>query len=374
MNISYYMPFKPLGHRNPSGDLITGAGIYNYLKKQGHSVELASSIRCRWIYYRPDTLLRLLLDRSRIVRSTKNQKHKPDLWLSYHTYYKAPDLLGPTCSQKLGIPYVIFQGIYSTKRRKKIKTLPGFVLNKKALISADHVITNKKKDFKNLKRIIAEDKLTYIAPTVQAELFEFKATLREQTRKQLGIEDETVVMTAAMMRPGVKTEGLATVIESCRKLSQNGYNLTLLIAGDGKCRNTLEKIALEALPLKVKFLGKIERVDLHRYYSSADIFAFPGVDESLGMVYLEAQANQLPAVAYSDWGGGEAIIHQQTGLISPATEPERFTRNIEQLITNQDFRRTLGTAASKHIRHNHDTDRNYEYLEKILQQVSWGSS
>ncbi|MGB3224630.1 MAG: glycosyltransferase family 1 protein, partial [Desulforhopalus sp.] len=123
MKISYYMPFKPMDHAHPSGDLVTGTELYNLLSDRGHAITPASSLRCRWIYYKPLTLLRLFGERRRILQQHKNDK--PDLWLSYHSYYKAPDLLGAMCSSRLGIPYVIFQGIYSTKRRKSLKTLPG---------------------------------------------------------------------------------------------------------------------------------------------------------------------------------------------------------------------------------------------------------
>ena len=35
-------------------------------------------------------------------------QERPDLWFTYHLYYKAPDWLGPAVSETLGIPYVEF--------------------------------------------------------------------------------------------------------------------------------------------------------------------------------------------------------------------------------------------------------------------------
>ncbi len=312
------MPFKPMNHTHPSGDLVTGTELHNYLAARDHEISLASRLRCRWIYYRPLTLLRLLNEKRRIIRDFSAAR--PDLWLSYHSYYKAPDLLGSICSRKLGIPYVIFQGIYSTKRRKRLKTLPGFLLNRNVLQSANHVFTNKQKDLTNLKRLLPENRISYIAPGIHPEMFEFSGTWRKKWRSLWAIRNEPIVMTAAMMRPGVKTEGISTVIKSCSELTQKGFPIRLVIAGDGSCRQQLEKLAAQLLPNRVLFLGKIPRPELHQYYSAADIFAFPGIEESLGMVYLEAQSCNLPVVAYQDWGGGEAILHGQTGLLSPATE------------------------------------------------------
>jgi len=51
MKICFYAPFKPLGHAHPSGDLVTAAGIFDYLVKGGHQVLTASTLRCRWLYH-----------------------------------------------------------------------------------------------------------------------------------------------------------------------------------------------------------------------------------------------------------------------------------------------------------------------------------
>ena len=368
MKIAYYMPFKPMDHANPSGDLITGSELYNHLTARGHSLDLASRLRCRWIYYRPKALVKLWREKNRIVRYYRQTR--PELWFSYHSYYKAPDLLGAICSRKLAIPYVIFQGIYSTKRRKQLKTLPGFLLNRKVLQAADHIFTNKRRDLINLKRLLPDNRLNYIAPGIHPEEFTHSESRRLALRQRWSVGEATVVMTAAMMRPGVKSQGIRTVIESCSELVKQGLPLRLVIAGDGSCRAQLEQLSTRLLPERVHFLGKIPRAELSHYYSAADIFAFPGIEESLGMVYLEAQSCKLPVVAYQDWGGGEAVVHEQTGLLSPAAMPSLFTTNIQLLTEDKSKRETLARAASEHIRRNHDLDRNYLELEQKLKALA----
>lgn len=368
MKIAYYMPFKPMGHTNPSGDLIIGTELFNHLSARGHSIKLASRLRCRWIYYRPGALFRLLQERLRLSRKLSSEK--PDLWLSYHSYYKAPDLLGPACSQKMQIPYVIFQGIYSTKRRKKLRTLPGFLLNRRTLLSADHVFANKKRDYANLKRLLPDNRLSYIAPGINPAQFVFADESRRELRSKWHAEDDTIIMTAAMMRPGVKTEGIARVIRSCIDLYREGEKIRLVIAGDGSTRTELEHLATALPAERVTFLGKIDRSKMSQIYSTADIFAFPGVEEALGMVYLEAQACRLPVIAFEDWGGGEAVIHGSTGLLSPASQPPLFTANLLCLVRNTKLRQEMGKQASHHIRDRHDLHKNYRSLEKQLIHIS----
>lgn len=367
MKIAYYMPFKPMGHHNPSGDLVIGTELHEYLQGKKHTIELVSRLRCRWIYYRPLALLRLLREKSRVISHCRNRR--PDLWLSYHSYYKAPDLLGSACSQKLGIPYAIFQGIYSTKRRRRLATLPGFLLNRKVLLAADHVFANKKGDYANLQRLLPEPRLSYIAPGIDPRFFVFAEDWRKNLRQRWQIAGETVVMTAAMMRPGVKTAGLTRVIESCAELRRDGLPLRLVIAGDGSCRPLLERKAALLLADQVLFLGRIPRLEMYRYYSAADIFAFPGIEESLGMVYLEAQSCNLPVVACRDWGAAEAVVHGQTGLLSPATMVNQFTADIQSLIERPELRRNLAGAAGKHVRLCHDLGHNYDRMESRLLEI-----
>jgi glycosyltransferase involved in cell wall biosynthesis len=367
MKISFYMPFKPLGHQNPSGDLIIGMELYDFFIRQKHTVTLASSLRSRWLYLKPWQFVTVFFERKRVVRTLHNTK--PDVWLSYHTYYKAPDLLGPSCSKKMAIPYIIFQGIYSTKRRRKLKTLPGFLLNRRALRAAQLVFTNKKVDELNLKRLLPETQVKYVAPGLSPDQFNFDLVSRRALREKWELGNRRIVMTTAMLRPGVKTTGVRKVIDSCLELRKRGLQILLVIVGDGVNRAALEIEGVKKLAGNILFLGKIPRHELYRYYSAADVFAFPGIEESLGMVYLEAQSAGLPVVAYQDWGAKDAILANKTGLLSSTLEPDQFVKNIETLLVNRDQRIAMREEAKRHIRRHHDAASNYRVINDTLQEV-----
>ena len=368
MKIAFYMPFKPFGHKNPSGDLITGMELHDFLTAQNHELSIASKLRSRWLYLKPWQFLHVARERTRIIRGMKNAP--PDIWLSYHTYYKAPDLLGPACSAGLSIPYAIFQGMYSTKRRRRLKTFPGFLLNRKALLAAQVVFTNKKTDERNLKRILPEQRIKYIAPGLTPGQFNFDLVSRRALKEQWNVENQTVVMTTAMLRPGVKTAGVIKVINSCAEIRQSGKSIMLVVIGDGVNRTMIEQEGKKKLSGDILFLGKIPRHELYRYYSAADIFAFPGIEEALGMVYLEAQSAGLPVVAFKDWGAKEAVVHEKTGLLSSAEEPDAFRQDIETLIVDRDRRIKMREAAKIHIRKNHDSAINFQEVNSSLQEIA----
>jgi len=367
LRICFYAPFKPLGHAHPSGDLVTATSIFDFLRRQGHRVIEGSSLRCRWIYWKPWLWLKLIKERRKVVQTFSDTS--VDLWLTYHSYYKAPDLLGPAVSRKLNIPYVIFQGIYSTKRRRQWKAKAGFYLNKKSLCAANHVFSNKSVDLLNLKRLLPENRVTYVAPGIIPDEFSFDEASRKKLHRLWNIADEPVIFSAAMFRPDVKTEGLIWVIRACGELYRQGQNFRLVIAGDGKEREKLQQLAKEHVADRVLFLGKIPRRDMYRYYSAADIFVFPGIRESLGIVFLEAQSCGLPVVAFNNAGVPEAVRDGKTGLLVPMYALEPFVDAVKRLMVDKNLRRQMGIAAKSYVREAHDLEKNYKKLDSVIQRT-----
>ena len=368
MRIAFYAPLKPVDHPHPSGDLVIGRGLYHFLQGRGHRLGKISRLRVRWIYWKPWLWPRVVRHRNRSLKHCREMA--ADLWLTYHSYYKAPDLLGSYCCRHLGLPYAIFQGIYSTKRRKRWTTWAGFVLNRQALLAAHHVFTNRKEDLVNLARIVPEVRLTYVVPGIFPQRFSFDPLSREQLRREMEISDGIVVVTAAMFRPGVKTEGLSRVIRSCGELSRTHVPLYLIIAGDGKEGPRLRRMADHWLPGRVRFLGKVAREEMFRFYSAGDLFVFPGIRESLGMVYLEAQSCGLPVVAFADGGVPEVVADEVSGYLVRPFDVKGFNQAIAQLMDDPGTRRQMGKAASNYVRERHDLNKNYRIVEDILLRLA----
>ena len=367
MRICFYNPFKPLGHLHPSGDLMIALGLCDFLARQGHQIWPVSDFRARWIYWKPWCWPQLIRERRRSVR--RFSPKAADIWLTYHSYYKAPDLIGPWASKRMKIPYAIFQGIYATKRKRRAITRPGFFLNRKALTAAGHVFTNKQVDLENLKRLLPGNRITYVAPGIRPGDFTFDPEARAASRRSWKVGNEPVILSAAMFRPGVKAEGVAWVIRSCGDLFRKGLRFHLVIAGEGKERNGLVRLAGAHLPGRVRFLGKLPRNVMHRFYSAGDVFVFPGIKESLGMVFLEAQSCGLPVVAFANGGIPEVARDRVTGYLTPLYDRREFVHAVELLLTDEALRKQMGRAAGEYVRERHDQNQNYRVMEDVLAKM-----
>jgi len=368
MRIAFCTPFKPLDHPRPSGDVMIARGIHDYLQRKGHELLRPPHFETTWCYWRPrrwPALLQAALRTKRFLHEAR-----PDVWLTYHTYDKAPDILGPWLAAQQ-TAYAIFSGAYAPVRGRRLRYRPGFLLNRKALLAAGHVFVKERWDYDDVAGLLGPEGVTYVPPCLFPQDFQRDDQARARLRAEWGLDDDTpLVMSAAVFRPGVKTEGLRQVIMACGRLVRQGAPLQLLIAGDGPERECIHALAQEQLPGRVRFPGLVPREQLPPYYSAADVFAFPGINEAVGMVLLEAQSCGTPAVAWDHAGGKEVIANGRSGLVTPSFDEQAFTEAIGSLVADAGLRRRLGTQAAAYVREVHDLERNYANIEGVLQELA----
>jgi glycosyltransferase involved in cell wall biosynthesis len=108
---------------------------------------------------------------------------------------------------------------------------------------------------------------------------------------------------------------------------------------------------------------------MYRYYSAADVFVFPGIRESLGLVFLEAQSCGLPVVAFNNAGVPEAVQDGKTGLLAPMYALEPFVDAVKRLLVDKNLRRQMGFAGKSYVREFHDLNKNYQELELALNAI-----
>ena len=127
----------------------------------------------------------------------------------------------------------------------------------------------------------------------------------------------------------VPRKGMDTLIEAASTISDRFPGLCGAIAGAGRDRHRLERLASHA-KVKVEFLGKLPDPDLADFYACADVFALCcrsrwwGLEEEgFGIVLVEAAAAGLPCVTVDSGGAGEAVRDGETGLVVEMGEPGR---------------------------------------------------
>lgn len=373
MKIAFYCPNKPLAHPNPSGDLTIARGLFRALDRLGHDIREVPPFRSRWFWKSPRGWYGAA---AHMVRSLGFcARFKPHVWLTYHTYYKSPDLTGPLLCRLLRIPYVLFQPMYATKWRKRQETRVGFYLNRLAIKVAAHLFINNRNDDEALTRLIGPRCLTYIPPGIFADDFVRDPAAGATLRTSLGISPLTpLLLTVCRFRPGVKTRSLEYLFSSLGHLAEWSLPFTLLVVGDGPSEPHIRRLSERLLPGRVLFAGRVPREETPRYYSAADVFVFPGIGESLGMVYLEAQACGLPVVALRTGGVPQVVREGVTGILVEEDAGRALARAVRTLLTTPSMRAEMGANAARMVREAYDLGCNYRDFAAHLEEVVSSSS
>ena len=119
--------------------------------------------------------------------------------------------------------------------------------------------------------------------------------------------------------------------------------VALTIVGDGALRPEIEA---EFAGTGVYFTGYLFGDDLARAYASADVFAFPGTNETFGQVVLEAMASGLPVVVADSGGVTDMALPGETGLRC-AENPAAFAAAIAALRDDPATRVRLAQGARR---------------------------
>jgi teichuronic acid biosynthesis glycosyltransferase TuaC len=120
-----------------------------------------------------------------------------------------------------------------------------------------------------------------------------------------------------------------------------------VVVGDGPERPRLEALAGElGLRERVRFTGALAPDDAVAEARKGAVFVLPSVDEAFGVAYVEAMAGGVPAIGCRGEDGPEEIAAHGDGMrLVPPGDPEALARELDALLSNDDWRAELGAAA-----------------------------
>lgn len=149
----------------------------------------------------------------------------------------------------------------------------------------------------------------------------------------------------------VVRKGLHCLLEACTILKAQGYqNYTLLVAGDGDQREQLQAFsAANGLEDCVQWLGWVSYGQLGAYFRDADVFILPTLEDTWGMVVLEAMAFGKPVLCSKWAGASELLIEGENGYLFDPHEPEAIAAVMRRLIDQSDLIQSMGQRSQEII-------------------------
>lgn len=259
-------------------------------------------------------------------------------WVTYHNYYKAPDLLGPQIASTLNIPYILIEASRSPRRLNG--PWAGFAARAEAACDAANSIFY----------MTGRDR-----PALQEGQFEGQKLLnlppflnREALPKiAMGNIKNPILLAVGMLREGDKLASY-DVLANALRYSKTQWQLH--VVGGGPAEEKVRALFADFTD-RVTFLGQLSSEQVAAQMAQADLFVWPGVNEAFGMVYLEAQSHGLPVVA-QDRPGVRDVIGTGSVLV-PLDNPQAFAGAVDGLLMDRERWKLAQIAARNYIEQNH---------------------
>lgn len=166
-------------------------------------------------------------------------------------------------------------------------------------------------DFLFTKKVISSSRYKIIDNSIELEKYYFNLQCRNKHRKLLNLEDKIVIGHVGRFS---KEKNHEFIIRCFKKVAEKNSNTNLLLIGDGELKEKIEKMVNdENLSERITLLPSSK--EIFELYQVMDIFWFPSLFESFGMVALEAQVSGLK-VLISDTIPKKVCLSEESEMIS----------------------------------------------------------
>lgn len=149
----------------------------------------------------------------------------------------------------------------------------------------------------------------------------------------------------------IERKGIRFLLEACHHLQQQGFsNFTLLVGGEGPQRAELATLSQTyGLQDCVKWLGWVNYESLGYYFQESDVFVFPTLEDTWGMVVLEAMAFGKPVLCSKFAGASEMVQEGKNGYLFDPRNSDQLAELMQQFIDKPECIVTMGKQSQQLI-------------------------
>ena len=238
-----------------------------------------------------------------------------------HAHYTwPPGAVAVELKKDFNVPVVITEHTSITLHKASKRKDPYYF---KAWKESDAIIRVNKKDVPLFKKY---NKNTVNIPNGFDEK-KFYRMDKDKCREKLNLpQDRKIILTIGNL---VEIKGHKYLIEAMKEIVKKRRNILCLVIGSGNLKKMLEN-QIEELKLKefVKLLGGKPHNEISIWMNACDLFVLPSLNESFGVVQIEAMACGKPVVATKNGGSEEIITSKDYGLLCEPANPEDLAEKI----------------------------------------------
>jgi glycosyltransferase involved in cell wall biosynthesis len=132
----------------------------------------------------------------------------------------------------------------------------------------------------------------------------------------------------------IPRKGLPLLLQACATLQTRGYeNYTLQIVGNGEQQSELETFCREhALTDRIEWVGRVPFDRIGTYFHHADVFILPTMEDTWGVVTLEAMLLGKPILCSTGAGTAELVVPGENGYVFAPDDADRLADLMQRFV------------------------------------------
>ncbi len=160
--------------------------------------------------------------------------------------------------------------------------------------------------------------------------------LRNQARKMLDVETDTPCF--LFVGQIIKEKRVDFILDALRILKEKGVKFKMFYVGTGYWTEELkQKIRMYKLRDCVIYKGQIsDRSSLQLYYAAADLFLFPSLYDTFGLVVREAAVHRTPSLMMREALCAKGIEDGGAGYVIHSSTPLRYAEKIIKILADKE--------------------------------------
>jgi glycosyltransferase involved in cell wall biosynthesis len=172
-------------------------------------------------------------------------------------------------------------------------------------------------------------------------------------------KNKTILLVASLR----DVKGIPYLLRALSQLRQKRQDFVLDIVGDGPQKSQYEELAKKlGLDKIVRFHGLKLKEEVAQFMRSCDFFVQPSLQETFGVVYIEAMACGKPVIA-TNTGGPVETVSEEAGILVPPKDVKAIREAIEYMLDN------YPKYSSERIARYTREEFGYETVGKMLDEV-----
>jgi glycosyltransferase involved in cell wall biosynthesis len=298
-----------------------------------------------------------------------------------HTNYCLSGWVGLQLKFRLGLPQVHTYHSLGAVKYRDVENPPPLAsirhgVEWACLEQSDCVVATSPQEAEDLRQLVSEQGRIKIIPC-GINAGHFGSVTQEAARQSLGIAPPSrVVLYVGRFEP---RKGIETLVKACAQIPKP-FQLYLVggsrEGGSDSQEQQRIRALVKALDLEkvAVFTGRVSQQDLPAYYAAADVCVVPSYYEPFGLVAIEAMAAGTPVIA-SDVGGlRHTVVHNKTGLLVPACNPNKLAVAIWELLSQASRRQAYGEVGRNWVQSQFSSAAVARKIQALYQSLTFSDS